>query len=257
METRATGTDRGASGRFAGQKGYVNDDLSGMQLLGARYYIPALGRFLTQDPIGHEGGLNLYAYCGDSPLMSSDPSGHGPESILMAVSRALYPARYGSADDAGIASIQSAVPLSDTIKAEHAGLIYQYPDMSWSYTPPLTLPVPAFTHSQPFMGLPFVPPGATVIGSYHTHPWKPGFNGAVTASDGPGMDRDWADNRLYARGPYASYFLKYNYVGDGMPGRPGEERHFISVWTAGRPGFSRFLHGYDSFGIGKRPKALP
>ena len=65
VETRATGSDRGATGRFAGQKGYVTDDLSGMQMLGARYYVPALGRFLTQDPIGHEGGLNLYAYCGE------------------------------------------------------------------------------------------------------------------------------------------------------------------------------------------------
>ena len=46
-----------------------------MQLLGARYYLPQLGRFLTQDPIGHEGGLNLYAYCGDSPLTRVDPDG--------------------------------------------------------------------------------------------------------------------------------------------------------------------------------------
>ena len=73
-ETYAVGGERGAQ-RFAGQKGYQNDDATGMQLLGARYYLPKLGRFLTQDPIGHEGGLNLYAYCDDSPLMAVDPSG--------------------------------------------------------------------------------------------------------------------------------------------------------------------------------------
>ena len=61
--------------RFAGAKGYVNDDASGMQMLGARYYVPRLGRFLTQDPIGQEGGLNLYAYCSDSPLLRADPKG--------------------------------------------------------------------------------------------------------------------------------------------------------------------------------------
>ena len=66
--------DRGEY-RFAGGKGYQNDDATGMQLLGARYYLPLLGRFLTQDPIGHEGGLNLYAYCDNSPLMAVDPSG--------------------------------------------------------------------------------------------------------------------------------------------------------------------------------------
>ena len=66
--------DRGEY-RFAGNKGYQNDDATGMQLLGARYYLPLLGRFLTQDPIGHEGGLNLYAYCDNSPLMRVDPDG--------------------------------------------------------------------------------------------------------------------------------------------------------------------------------------
>ena len=48
-------TDRGSQ-RFAGAKGYQNDDATGMQLLGARFYLPALGRFLTQDLIGQEGG---------------------------------------------------------------------------------------------------------------------------------------------------------------------------------------------------------
>jgi RHS repeat-associated protein len=38
-----------------------------MRMLGARYYLPALGRFLTQDPIGLEGGTNLYACCANSP----------------------------------------------------------------------------------------------------------------------------------------------------------------------------------------------
>lgn len=77
-EVYAVGTDRG-SYRFARAKGYVNDDATGMQLLGARYYLPALGRFLTQDPIGHEGGLNLYAYCENSPLTATDASGNGPD----------------------------------------------------------------------------------------------------------------------------------------------------------------------------------
>jgi uncharacterized protein RhaS with RHS repeats len=46
-----------------------------MLLLGHRYYLPAIGRFLTPDPIGHEGGLNLYAYADNNPLRYIDPDG--------------------------------------------------------------------------------------------------------------------------------------------------------------------------------------
>ena len=43
--------------------------------VGARWYDPAMGRFLQRDPIGIVGGLNIYAYVGNSPLMWIDPSG--------------------------------------------------------------------------------------------------------------------------------------------------------------------------------------
>lgn len=40
-----------------------------------RYYDPAAGRFLTRDPIGYAGGINLYAYTGNDPVNRADPSG--------------------------------------------------------------------------------------------------------------------------------------------------------------------------------------
>lgn len=41
----------------------------------ARYYDQELGRFISEDPIGLEGGLNQYAYAENDPINKSDPSG--------------------------------------------------------------------------------------------------------------------------------------------------------------------------------------
>ena len=41
----------------------------------ARYYDPKLGRFISEDPIGFEGGLNYYAYVGNAPPNHTDPNG--------------------------------------------------------------------------------------------------------------------------------------------------------------------------------------
>jgi RHS repeat-associated protein len=48
---------------------------SGLYYYRARWYDPELGRFLTQDPIGHLGGVNLYAYVGNDPVGRTDPLG--------------------------------------------------------------------------------------------------------------------------------------------------------------------------------------
>ncbi len=45
----------------------------------ARYYDAQIGRFISEDPIGFQGGLNLYAYVGGNPLLLVDPSGLGAE----------------------------------------------------------------------------------------------------------------------------------------------------------------------------------
>jgi len=44
----------------------------------ARYYDPTTGRFLSEDPIGFNGGGNFYAYVQNRPLNYGDPSGLCP-----------------------------------------------------------------------------------------------------------------------------------------------------------------------------------
>ena len=53
--------------------GEYMDSESGLYYLRARYYNPATGRFLTEDPI--KAGLNWYAYCYNNPVMFIDPWG--------------------------------------------------------------------------------------------------------------------------------------------------------------------------------------
>jgi hypothetical protein len=51
------------------------DEGNGLFYMRARYYDPEVGRFITKDPIGFAGGLNLYGYVANNPVNSIDPSG--------------------------------------------------------------------------------------------------------------------------------------------------------------------------------------
>ncbi|QEE27998.1 RHS repeat-associated core domain-containing protein [Terriglobus albidus] len=53
-------------------------DAAGLYYFRARYYNPAVGRFLSEDPAGFSGGINKYAYVGADPIDFNDPSGRLP-----------------------------------------------------------------------------------------------------------------------------------------------------------------------------------
>ncbi|HZH42412.1 MAG TPA: RHS repeat-associated core domain-containing protein [Gemmatimonadales bacterium] len=56
-------------------KGAFAEPATGLYYLRNRWYDPSIGRFLSEDPIGLNGGGNAYAFAGDDPVNTRDPSG--------------------------------------------------------------------------------------------------------------------------------------------------------------------------------------
>ncbi|MDE5593263.1 MAG: hypothetical protein K2I75_04955 [Clostridiales bacterium] len=74
------GTTVGSKNPFR-YRGYYWDREFGLYYLQSRYYDPALGRFISPDGVdcldpSSICGMNLYAYCGNNPMMYVDPTGY-------------------------------------------------------------------------------------------------------------------------------------------------------------------------------------
>jgi len=61
--------------QYVGEHYYYTEDTIGLKLLGQRWYDSEVGRFISRDPIGGEGGLNLYVYVENHLVNEIDPSG--------------------------------------------------------------------------------------------------------------------------------------------------------------------------------------
>ncbi len=65
-------------------RSYYFDVETGLYYLQSRYYDPKVGRFISMDQVEYlapdvVNGLNLYVYCLNNPVMSSDPEGTWPD----------------------------------------------------------------------------------------------------------------------------------------------------------------------------------
>ncbi|UEP39789.1 DUF6531 domain-containing protein (plasmid) [Burkholderia ambifaria] len=70
-KSSAAGEISSNSAQYTGRE----NDGTGLFYYRMRYYQPVLGRFVSEDPIGLNGGANLYAYVGGNPSSYIDPYG--------------------------------------------------------------------------------------------------------------------------------------------------------------------------------------
>jgi RHS repeat-associated protein len=92
--------------------GLVSHSPSGLLLANYRAYDPAFGRWISPDPIGLAGGVNLYAYVGGQPTDSTDPLGlldpagyTGVGRALVTVAPVVAASGAGPAVAAGVAAV--------------------------------------------------------------------------------------------------------------------------------------------------------
>ena len=63
---------------YHARQGYTLDRETGLVLCRNRYYDSRTGRWLTRNPIGPDGGIDLYGYCESGPVGWSDPDSLTP-----------------------------------------------------------------------------------------------------------------------------------------------------------------------------------
>ena len=123
------GTDFAAAFNPFRYRGYYYDTELGLYYLNARYYDPNTGRFISADDVSYLGAdgeltsYNLYAYCGNNPIMYTDPTGHMPEWLKIVLDIGLYVVSAVVAVVAAVAVEAAISHAGDPNVAEQAAVV--------------------------------------------------------------------------------------------------------------------------------------
>jgi RHS repeat-associated protein len=92
-------------------------DVSGLYSYGRRYYAPWLRRWISPDPAGEVGGLNLYAMVGNNPISFIDILGLGkPGDIIRNTSQSMVTS---NTSNPFIAPAKTPKNIAKQLEAEH------------------------------------------------------------------------------------------------------------------------------------------
>ena len=131
-EYDAWGNIVSSSGRLAEinplrYRGYYYDSETGFYYLQSRYYDPANRRFINADSYISTNSIdmisyNMFAYCGNNPVIHFDPSGHFLEELLNHFTEALQNVSGIFAFAGGVSQLDSPAPgPADAVAAIIAG----------------------------------------------------------------------------------------------------------------------------------------
>jgi len=106
--------------KFVGKLGVMAES-NGFYYMRARYYDPVVGRFISEDPLGFDGGdVNLYVYGSNNPLLVVDPFGLESNN-----SWATYGANGVITGEIGIEANPAIDPIEIVVGAGAARRLYQ------------------------------------------------------------------------------------------------------------------------------------
>jgi len=100
------------------------DPQTGLSNVGYRYYNADLGKWMTRDPLGEAGGINLYKYTLNNPVNYGDPFGLRPLTIG---ERSLLLSVFGNSINYDVIDIRSNSLLNINNSAVTIGNIIRFP----------------------------------------------------------------------------------------------------------------------------------
>jgi RHS repeat-associated protein len=98
-----------------GYTGHLIHERSGLEVAPFRFYDPLNARWTSRDPIGENGGINLYGYVSNNPINAVDPWGLATAGSLHP-SGAVAMAEIAAMEAGGTASPLAAAAISEPVK---------------------------------------------------------------------------------------------------------------------------------------------